>query len=257
MARQHSSPAARAERTVTRDAPGALAVRAQGLVLGYGPRQALYAPQLAIPTGQVTAILGPNGSGKSSLLDALSGLLRPSAGRLDVFDTPAGRRDRRWVAYVQQRTETNTLTPVTVREVVRMGRYPARGLLARLTRKDHQAVAAAMERVEITELARRPLAELSGGQQQRVFVAQALAQHAPLLLLDEPLTALDVPSQQRIHQAVAEERRAGRTVVYTTHEVATARHADWAVLLDGTVRAAGPPAASLTQTHLQQAYQPA
>jgi manganese transport system ATP-binding protein len=98
------------------------------------------------------------------------------------------------------------------------------------------------------------MAQLSGGQRQRVFVAQGLAQAAGLLLLDEPITGLDLPSAERIRVAIDEERRRGVTVVLTTHELADAAAADWVLLLAGRVVASGPPAAVLTAANLEQAY---
>src|SRR5205085_6580090 len=131
-----------------------------------------------IPAGAVTALIGPNGSGKSTLLHAIAGLLEPKAGRLVVV----ADRARAGVAYVLQTTQVNEHLPLTVRETVTMGRYAHTGPFGRLQADDRAAVDAAMDALEITEVANRPLRELSGGQRQRAFVAQGLAQQSELLL---------------------------------------------------------------------------
>lgn len=226
------------------------AVRASELRLGYGARLALEVQQLAIPAGRSTAVIGPNGSGKSSLLDAIAGLLAPRSGRIEVF----GRRPsagRAQIAYELQQTRTDDLVPLTVREVVRMGRYPHRGLFRPLAGEDHAAVDDALERLAITHLTQRQLAELSGGERQRT---QVLAQRAPLLLLDEPAAALDVTSRQRIAEVLLNERERGNTVIYTTHSVTVAAEADWVVLLAGRVVATGRPDDVLQANRLGEAY---
>jgi manganese transport system ATP-binding protein len=227
------------------------AVSAQRLVLGYGERVALAASDFVIPGDALTALIGPNGSGKSTVLNAIAGLLRPISGRLAV---PAVAQAPTALAYVLQATTLNEAMPVTVREVVGMGRYASLGPFKRFTAHDRELCAAAMERLDIAGLASRHLDELSGGQRQRVFVAQGLAQAADLLLLDEPITGLDLPSTERIRTAIGEERERGVTVVLTTHELADAAASDWVLLLAGRVVAAGPPGQVLTASHLEQAY---
>lgn len=232
---------------------GESAVRAAELRLAYGDRQALQAYSLDIPAQRITAVIGPNGSGKSSLLDAIAGLLPPRAGRIEAFGhRPCAGRGQ--VAYALQQTRTDAVIPLTVREVVRMGRYPHRGLFRPLTATDHAAVDDALERLAIGHLARRQLSELSGGERQRVFVAQVLAQRARLILLDEPATALDLPTQRRIAEVLLAERERGNTIVYTTHSVTVAAEADWVVLLAGRVVAAGQPNEVLSVPRLAEAY---
>src|SRR5690606_33869288 len=141
--------------------------------------------------GAVTALIGPNGAGKSTLLNAISGRIHARHGHLDV---PAAERPG-GVAYVLQATQVNTQLPITVRETVTMGRYARTGPFRRLRAADRAAVDEAMEALAITDLADRQLHELSGGQRQRAFVAQGLAQEADVLLLDEPITGLDVVSR--------------------------------------------------------------
>ncbi|CAN5717383.1 iron/manganese ABC transporter ATP-binding protein SitB [soil metagenome] len=223
------------------------------VTLAYGRHVALDATSFTVPSASVTALIGPNGSGKSTLLHALAGLIRPVQGSITVLGAvPA--RGRRRVAYVLQSTQVNEQMAITVQEVVTMGRYAECGWLGRLRRADRDAIDAAMERMGVTDLARRPLHELSGGQRQRVFVAQGLAQGADLVLLDEPVTGLDLLSRRRILDAMHAERAAGRTVVFSTHDLGEASSADHLLLLAGHLVAAGPPAAVLTSEHLSKAY---
>lgn len=224
-----------------------------GVTVRYGTHLALDRADFAIPRAALTAIIGPNGSGKTTLLRVLGSLAPLDRGDLEVLGAPAGRR-RRDVAHVLQATHINEGLPLTVREVVTMGRYAHVGLFGRLGPHDRRAVDQAMARLDVTDLANRQVVELSGGQRQRVSVAQGLAQEAEVLLLDEPVTGLDAPSLERIARLVTEEVDAGRTVVMTTHDIAEAAEADHVVLLAGHVVASGPPEDVLTQDHLAEAY---
>ena len=218
-----------------------------------GANPVLAASDFALAPGTVTALIGPNGSGKSSLLDAMAGLLPVRGGSLEVLGA-SPRNARARTAYVLQSTAVNEALPISAREVVAMARYPGRGLFARSQREDRDAVEEALERLGVAALGTRHLHELSGGQRQRVLVAQGLAQDADLLLLDEPLSGLDIASRERILATVEEERRRGRTVVIATHDLGEAEHADQVLLLDGRVVAAGPPQAVITPEHLADAY---
>lgn len=223
---------------------------ATDLELAYGSRTVLAAATFHVPAGAVTALIGPNGSGKSTLLHALAGLLVPRHGRLDV---PAASL-RGGVAYVLQATDVNEHLPLTVREAVTMGRYGRLGWLRRLQSEDRAAIDAALDAVAISDLANRSLHELSGGQRQRVFVAQGLAQEADVLLLDEPITGVDLVSRRYILDAIAAQRAAGRAVVVSTHDLGDASAADHVLLLAGRVVASGAPAEVLTDDHLADAY---
>ncbi len=226
------------------------AVLAEDLVLAYGHRLALAPSSFAFLPGTVVALIGPNGSGKSTLLRAIAGLLPPRSGRLDV----TARQTRAAVALVLQTTDVDRSLPITAREAVTMARYASRGPVRRLDRTDRAAVDRAMERLAIADLAGRQLHELSGGQRQRVLVAQGLAQGSDLLLLDEPVTALDVVSRRLILEAVAAEREAGRIVVVSTHDLGDARQADLVLLLANRLIACGSPDAVLTDHNLAAAY---
>jgi zinc/manganese transport system ATP-binding protein len=213
----------------------------------YGTTVALAPSTLAIESGTSTALVGPNGSGKSTLLGLLAGLVRPTAGTLAVAE---GVR----IAFVAQQQHQHRWIPLSVEDVLRMGRYAERGLLRRLGPADHAAVDAAAHRLDVDDLRRRPFGELSGGQRQRVLVAQALVAAPDLLLLDEPITGLDLASQERILEIIATETQAGTAVVMSTHHLGEARRTDRVLLLAGCVLAAGPPGEVLQPQLLAEAF---
>lgn len=233
-------------------------VEAHAVSVRRGPRPVLDGADFTVPAGAVTAVIGPNGSGKSTLLYLLAGLIDPvGGGVLTVLGTrPGGQRQA--VALVLQSTEVSPGLPVTVREVVAMGRFARRGMLGlaggAARRADRAAVDEAMARMDIADLAGRQVNELSGGQRQRVFVAQGLAQQAEVLLLDEPVTGLDVVSRQRILDVVAEEAGRGVSVVMTTHDLNEAAEADHVLLLTAGSVVSGPPDAVLVPDVLTRAY---
>jgi len=232
-----------------------LVVEGAGVTVAYGARTALHDCDLALPGASITALVGPNGSGKSTLLSAIAGLVPVTAGALTVLGHRPGRNGlSARVAYVLQSTPANESLPVTVREVVTMARFARRGLFGRLSAEDRLAVDRALDRLEIADLADRHLRELSGGQRQRVLVAQGLAQDADLLLLDEPVTGLDLASRDSILSVVEEVRDAGGAVIVATHDLGDAERADHVVLLSGRMIAAGAPADVITAEHLRAAY---
>ena len=226
---------------VTGDGLGAsLLAEATDVVLKYGSQTALAKSSFTIPPHGVTAVIGPNGSGKSTLLHALAGLVPVSEGRLQVLGRDA-QQARNQISYVLQSTVVPPSTPITVREAVGMGRYPSVGFFRRFGRADHQRVAEVMRRMEIEDLAGRQLHDLSGGQRQRVYVAQGLAQEHNVLLLDEPLTGLDIVSARTIDQLIHHDGQEGGAVVLTTHDLDEARAADHVILVSGRVVSSGPP----------------
>lgn len=232
---------------------GALLAEGCDLELAYGGHVAMAPSSFTIPASGVTAIIGPNGSGKSTLLNALAGIIRPVSGRLTVLGGPPSDAYRR-VAYVMQSIAFPEGTPITVREAVAMGRYASRGWFGRLTRADRERVQWAMELLDVADLAKRHLGELSGGQRQRVYVAQGLAQDHQALLLDEPLTGLDLVSARTIDRIIHGERERGHAVVLTTHDLEEARAADHVILMSGRVVASGPPVQVCQRRNLEAAY---
>ena len=223
--------------------PGTL--RLVDVTVRRGGRLALDSVTAGFGPGNSTALVGPNGSGKTTLLEVLAGLVPPQSGRL----LPAAPR----AALVTQDHHHRWL-PLTVAEVVRMGRFGRSPLPRRFSSRDRAAVDDAVTRLEVGDLLHRQVGELSGGQRQRVLVAQALARHAPLLLLDEPITGLDLASQERILEVVGQEAAAGTTVVVTTHNLDEARHCDRVLVLDRRLVAEGTPDEVLRPAVLREAY---
>jgi len=223
------------------------ALRIRDLCVHYGDLVALRDVSLDAPGGSTTAVIGPNGSGKSTLLRAVAGIAEPAGGRIER----PGSGD---VALVLQATDVDRSLPISVRETVSTARYATLGLFRRFGPADRDAVDHAIERMRLGPLRHRQLHELSGGQRQRVLVAQGLAQDSPILLLDEPVTGLDVVSRSLILEVVEEERAAGRIVVMTTHSLDEARRCDQVLLLDGSPIARGTPEEVLTAEHLQAAF---
>ena len=222
-------------------------VVAADVCVHYGSTVALAPSSLAVPAGQSVSLVGPNGSGKSTLLLVLAGLLRPTSGTVS-------RRDGTRVSFVAQHQSQHRWMPLSVREVLRMGRYGERGLLGRMRAADRTAIESAAERMDVTGLVRKPFGDLSGGQRQRVLVAQALAAQPDLLLLDEPITGLDLGSQQRILDLIADESASGTSVVLSTHHLGEARHTDRVLLLAGCVMADGRPDDVLRLPLLAEAF---
>lgn len=221
-------------------------LRVRDLEVRYGDSVALTGVDLDVPAASSLAVIGPNGSGKSTLLNAIAGVVKPSAG---TVVGPGGAP-----TLVLQSTEVDRSLPMTVRDAVSLGRYTSVGLLRPFRSTDREAVDRALRRLEIEDLVRRQIHELSGGQRQRVLVAQGLAQDSNLLLLDEPVTGLDVVSRKVILDVVDEEVAAGRTVILTTHSLEEAQRCGQVLLLDTRPIACGPPAEVLVAAHLRQAF---
>ncbi|HEX8393841.1 MAG TPA: ABC transporter ATP-binding protein [Longimicrobium sp.] len=232
----------------------------EGLTYRYpeADRPALRGLSLRIPADACTAVLGPNGSGKSTLLRILLGTLKPSAGTVAFGDRPVAEWGReamaRAVGVVPQGEEA--AFPVSVRELVGMGRYPHLGAWRREGEADRRAVDEAMRRCDVAGLAARPVSTLSGGERQRARVARALAQQAPTLALDEPTAALDVAHEMAIFELLRDLGHGGRTVLLVTHNLnLAARYADHLILLsDGQLAAAGTPAEVLTRATVERVY---
>ena len=199
-------------------------------------RRALDSVSLALPIGEHVALHGANGSGKSTLLAVIAGTLRPDHG---TVTRPPGR-----IAFVVQQSAVPAHLAITVRETVTMGRWGVRGALGRVRAVDHNAVRESIAALALGGLERRPLAALSGGQRQRVLVAQGLAQHAPLLLLDEPTAGVDAESRELILAALAVESARGVTIVHATHDQRVIASADQRIELraGSVVTLSGAPA---------------
>lgn len=221
---------------------GTPALTVENVSVELGGRPVLHAIDLQIDSGELVGLIGPNGAGKTTLLRTILGLLRPATGRVSVDGRPA-KPGRTPIGYVPQRHEFAWEFPISVANVVATGLTGRLGLIRRLGAAEWEAVADALDRVRMTDLADRPVGQLSGGQRQRVLVARALVLRPSLLLLDEPFTGLDMPTQDLLSDLFTGLAHEGHAVLMTTHDLVGAMDAcDRIALLNRTVIAAGSPA---------------
>ncbi|MBU0704575.1 MAG: metal ABC transporter ATP-binding protein [Chloroflexi bacterium] len=232
---------------------GAPILEASHVTVLYNGRPALEDVSFRLTSGERVAVVVPNGAGKSTLFQVIAGVLHPTTGEVKVAGhCPGGHI---CIAYVPQRSQVYWAFPVTVADVVMMGRAGKMGLLRRPGRKDWEYVRQCLEVVGLTALADRQIGELSGGQQQRMFVARALAQEAELMLMDEPLQGLDVPAQEDILHIMDELRQRQVTVMVATHDLNLAvERFDRVMLLNGRLLGMGQPDEVFTPERLQAAY---
>lgn len=224
-----------------------------GATTTHSAQFALQNVNFALGRGEQIAVIGPNGAGKSTLLKLIAGTIRPSEG--EVLMHGANPSEHICIAYVPQRNQLDLSFPVTVEDVVMMGRVRQIGLFRRPRRADWDEVRASLTRVDALPLARRQIGELSGGQLQRVLIARALAQETDLLLMDEPMNGLDIPSQETIFEILASLRPDGVTVMVATHDLALAADRfDKVMLLNKQMLAFGPSGDVLTAENLLAAY---
>ncbi|MBL3700215.1 metal ABC transporter ATP-binding protein [Leucobacter luti] len=232
------------------------AIEVADLTVSYGDVLALDGASLSVAAGRVTGLIGMNGSGKSTLFSALMGAVRPDHGTVRIGGLPSSAARRGGlVGYVPQAEAVDWAFPVSVRDVVMMGRYGRLGTTRRAGRADHAAVDEALARVELTELAGRQIGRLSGGQKKRAFVARGIAQGAEVLLLDEPFAGVDKRSEATIVRLLRELASAGRTVLVSTHDLhALPALADEAALLQRRVLFHGPVGEALAPERLALAF---
>ncbi len=232
----------------------AKSILAKSLGIGFGGQMVVSGIDFSLPPGQAAAIIGTNGSGKSTFLKTIVGLLPPLAGEIRVFGGRPSAQTRR-IAYLGQFRASGFVLPLCAVDVVRMGRFPQRGLLGRMKGEDEEAVRWAMHTMGIEALADKPLRILSGGQQQRAYLAQVLAHQADLLVLDEPTAGLDAGGRDLYLRAVTDELRRGASLVVATHDIhEEAGLCQQVVLLARKVVAIGPPGDVLTSDALRETF---
>ncbi len=193
-------------------------LEAKGLDIGYNGDVVVADINFALKPGEALGLIGTNGCGKSTLLRTIVGLLPLIEGRLSVFGTPPGKNHAR-IAYLGQFHSSGFVLPIRAIDVVRMGRFPLRGLWQRMNLQDEKIVHSALRTMGIEKLENSPMRSLSGGQQQRTYLAQVLAHQADLLVLDEPSTGLDAGGRELYLRAIKEELRRGAAVVVATHDI--------------------------------------
>jgi len=223
------------------------AVAARGLTVRYGREPALLDVSFEVPAGATVALLGPNGAGKTTLFRAAIGLARAEAGSISL----ASRR----IAFVPQRLEIEPSFPVTVADVVRMGRYGDLGWLGRFGDRDRELVEGALGELGIEHLVGRRFGDLCGGERQRALLAQASAQDADIFLLDEPFAGLDAPTHAAMQGLFEQWRDRGRTVLVATHDLESAgRDFDLVLCLNQKLVAFGPPSETFTEEVISRTF---
>jgi manganese/iron transport system ATP-binding protein len=217
---------------------------------------AVRAASFRLEAGTICALVGINGSGKSTLFKTLMGFLKPKSGEVLVSGLPVRAALKQGlVAYVPQSEEVDWSFPVLVEDVVMMGRYGHMGFMRLPSREDRTLVAQSMERVGVMDLRKRQIGELSGGQKKRVFLARALAQGAPIILLDEPFTGVDVKTESAIIALLRELRATGSLILVSTHNLGSVpEFCDQAILFNRSVLAYGPIEEVFTEANLAATF---
>lgn len=231
-------------------------VEADRVCVEYNGTVALYDASLSLPAGSICGLVGMNGAGKSTLFKALTGFVRPVRGRIRINGLTVREAQRHQsVAYVPQNEGIDPQFPVSVWDVVMMGRYGAMNLLRIPRQSDRVAVRDALERVDLLDFANRPLAVLSGGQRKRAFLARAIAQRADILLLDEPFNGVDIRTEKLLAQLFIQFRDQGRTILISTHDLSHVRDfCDVVVLINKTILAYGETSEIFTPENLAMTF---
>jgi len=224
------------------------------LSVSYGSHKAIDNISFSINHGDRVAVIGPNGAGKSTLLKALIGLITPERGKIFIHGQPLGHHFD-CVAFIPQREEVDWMFPVTIKDVVRMGRYKSGGRFKRNTKEEDDIVSEAMNQMGILKLANRPIGDLSGGQQQRAFIARALAQKPHVMLLDEPFNGVDTVTQEIIWKLIDKLTHDRVTMMIATHDLNLASQKfDSVMLINKNMVAFGSPSMVFTRDNLAAAY---
>jgi ABC-type Mn2+/Zn2+ transport system ATPase subunit len=234
----------------------AYALEVRGLTAGYpGFPPAIRDVSLRVPVGELVGLIGPNGAGKSTLFKAMLGLLPSAQGQVLAFGRPV-EQARGDIAYMPQVDEVDWTFPVSVLDVVLMGRYRSFRPFARWSRGDRETAMSALERVQLAQFASRQVGQLSGGQRRRVLMARAIARGARLLLLDEPFAGLDAAVQHDLVEILDTLAQEGKAILVATHDLScVANSCDEAICINRRIIAQGPSADVLTEEILTETFQ--
>jgi manganese/zinc/iron transport system ATP- binding protein len=229
-------------------------ISVQNLTVAYHEKPVICNLNLAVPAQTICGIIGPNGSGKTTLLKTILGIIAPIAGSIKIFDKNYDKNQHH-IAYVPQRNSVDWTFPVSVYDVVLMGRYGKLSFWQRPTKKDFEIVAWALDQVQMQPYANRHISQLSGGQQQRVFLARALAQQADIFILDEPFAGIDMITESLILKVLQQLRDQGKTIIVVHHDLTTVQqYFDWTLLMNVQDIAYGPTLQTLTHLNLAKTF---
>ncbi len=229
------------------------ALEVRGVTVSYHDKPVLRNVRFSIAVGQLVAVVGPNGAGKSTLLKSVLGLITPTAGEVLILGKNP-ESNRQAVAYVPQTEAVDWDFPITVSEVVMMGRYGHLGYTGKPRRSDRELVGECLNTVAMSDFQDRHIRQLSGGQQKRVFLARALAQQSPIMLLDEPMAGVDARTEEAIFELMRQFSTAGKTLVVVHHDLEAMERFDSVLLLNQSVIAHGPVAETVTPENMRKAY---
>jgi ABC-type Mn2+/Zn2+ transport system ATPase subunit len=239
---------------MTQAPPGSSILQARNLSVHYGDRPALEDVSFDIHTSEVVGLLGPNGSGKSTLLKVVSGVMPPSHGAVRFRETVVARANP-GITYVPQRSGADWNFPISVIESVLLGLARSTPRFRGFNKREHALALDALRKVHMDRFASVQIGALSGGQQQRVFLARALLSQGEVLLLDEPFTGVDIPTQELFMSLFDDLKHQGTSIVYATHDLVQAReHADRLMLLNRTLIADGSPEAVFTPELVRKVF---
>ena len=231
-----------------------VALRTYQLTVNYDKTPVLWDIELELPQGKLIGVIGPNGAGKSTLIKTALGLIKPISGRVEFFGSSLSKVRSR-IAYVPQRETVDWEFPITVLDLVLMGRYGRLGIFRRPRRADRESARHVLTQVGMGDFADRQINQLSGGQQQRAFLARALLQEADLYLMDEPFAGIDHTTEKVLIKLLQRLRDEGKTVIVVHHDLNTVQaYFDWVVMLNMRLVASGPTEEIYNQTNLQATY---
>ncbi|MHC5767324.1 MAG: metal ABC transporter ATP-binding protein [Nostoc sp.] len=233
-----------------------ISIDVENLTVAYHGKVALHGAFLRIQAGSISGLVGMNGSGKSTLFKAIMGFLKPVTGRVLINGLPIKAVQKKsLVAYVPQSEEVDWNFPVSVHDVVMMGRYGYMNILRIPSAKDQTVVRESLERVQMWSMRDRQIGELSGGQKKRAFLARALAQQGTVLLLDEPFTGVDIKTEKSMIDLLLELREEGHTILISTHDLASiTTFCDQVVLINRTILAYGDTSEVFTEENLSRTF---
>lgn len=231
-------------------------IQVENVTVAYNGKVALYGATLSLNEGSIAGLVGMNGSGKSTLFKAIMGFVQPNTGRVLINGLPIRQAQKRGlVAYVPQSDEVDWNFPISVWDVVMMGRYGYMNLLRIPKSSDRHMVADSLERVQMTPFKDRQIGELSGGQKKRAFLARALAQQGSVILLDEPFTGVDVKTEKAIAELLLDLRQRGHTILVSTHDLnSVATFCDQVVFINQTILAYGATQDVFTSENLTRTF---